>query len=64
MHRYAFEIVDVSRDSHFYRDAISAHAANGWKLVQILIEAPAVYPTEYVLVLEKRVDDDKATLTT
>ena len=36
-----------------YRRVINEHAAQGWRLVQILIQVPAAIPKEYELIFER-----------
>jgi hypothetical protein len=40
-------------DSPSYQTIIHEHAVQGWRLVQILIENPAVIPGEYVIIFER-----------
>ena len=36
-----------------YQSEVRRHAAQGWRLVQILVELPAAVPASYILVLER-----------
>jgi hypothetical protein len=36
-----------------YREVIKEHAAQGWRLVQMLVENPAAVPSEYMVIFER-----------
>jgi hypothetical protein len=36
-----------------YEEVIAAHAAQGWRFVQLIQENPSAVPAEYVLVFEQ-----------
>ena len=52
-YEYRFDLIKTSLGSSGYQDAVQAAAAEGWRLLQIFIEQPAVVATSYILVLER-----------
>ena len=50
---YMFDEVDARKDVRAYQRQVASRAAEGWRLVQILVELPAAVPGAYVLVLER-----------
>jgi Domain of unknown function (DUF4177) len=40
-------------DPASYQAVIAEHVAKGWRLVQVLIENPAMIPSEYVIIFER-----------
>jgi hypothetical protein len=52
-YEYRFEDVDVRQDSKAYRHAVETFAADGWRLVQVLVEMPAAVPASIVVILER-----------
>lgn len=56
-HEYEFLPVDVRRDPTAYRAVAAERAAQGWRLVQVLVEVPAAVPAEVVLILERPAAD-------
>lgn len=50
---YTFERVAVRHDTKSYQEVIKSRAAEGWRLVQVLVEVPAAVPQEYIIVLER-----------
>ncbi|MER3482228.1 MAG: DUF4177 domain-containing protein [Meiothermus sp.] len=60
MYEYKFVRVPVKftrsnvLDPATYTEAVTEHAAQGWRLVQILVENPAASVSEYVLIFERQ----------
>jgi hypothetical protein len=42
-------------DEASYQETIKEHAAQSWRLVQMLVENPATIPSEYVIILERSI---------
>ena len=52
-YEYRFERIETSLGSVGYQDAVQTAAREGWRLIQLFIEQPAIVATSYVLVLER-----------
>jgi hypothetical protein len=55
-YEYRFETVPHKHGGHAYQDAIIAAAAEGWRLVQVLVEVPAAIPDAHVVIYERALD--------
>lgn len=55
-YEYKFEAVDIRKAPQAYQDRTRELAADGWRLVQVLVELPAAVPSEFVLILEREAD--------
>jgi Domain of unknown function (DUF4177) len=52
-YEYRFDSVPYKYGSTDYQQAIVDAAADGWRLVQVLVEIPASIPGAHVLILER-----------
>jgi len=52
-YEYAFVRSAFEKSNTGYHDRIREHAQEGWRLVQVLVERPAVGASDYVLIFER-----------